>query len=64
MIQSFEERQYNSTRPENINSSKFIFLRMNPAAGLGNRMVALVSGFMLSLVTEALQFFQFFFPFL
>ncbi len=56
VLRAFEERQRNATALENLASAKFIFLRMNPAAGLGNRMVALVSGFLLSLVTEVDRF--------
>ena len=53
-MRAFEERQKNSTALPNLAHAKFILLRMNPVAGLGNRMVALVSGFLLSLITEVM----------
>ena len=49
-LKDFSRRQKHAIG--NLGSERFLFLHMNPAAGLGNRFVALVSGFYLSLVSR------------
>jgi hypothetical protein len=49
-FRAFERRQ--AAALKNIGSARFVMARMNPAAGLGNRMVALVSAFVLSIATD------------
>lgn len=49
-FRSFERRQ--AAALENMASARFVMARMNPGAGLGNRMVALVSAFVLSIATD------------
>jgi hypothetical protein len=47
-MESFQARQTASLG--RLGEDKFILLHMNPGAGLGNRLVAVVSGFLLAQV--------------
>jgi hypothetical protein len=49
-FKAFEQRQDAARR--DLAGARFVMARMNPAAGLGNRMVALVSAFVLAVVTD------------
>jgi len=49
-FQDFERRQADAMG--RLGEAKFILLHMNPGAGLGNRLVAVVSGFLLAQVRE------------
>lgn len=49
-MQDFQARQRASLG--RLGEDKFILLHMNPGAGLGNRLVAVVSGFLLAQVRE------------